>query len=371
MGNMNAPLFDLDKPNVQATLNSYKPGNGLAWPILFPLKYNPKMDLKGIEGDEGIPVSADRVAFNSKAPIKSRKTVGSWSGRLGKISVSREKDELEINDYNELKVVAAANTEDAATAQYLVDMVYNDIDFCNNAMDYRVEIDALRIGCSGIQTHDKAIDGDDVTEDIINFNIPKENFKGVAAKWSDSENADGLKDIADAQEALAKQGKRKPQWAILEKSKFEELLKQKSTARRLFPRADQSLITADMLSLQSVNAYMSGKGWPQFLVLDAYATVQGKDGKETTFKPWNVNVVALSPVPSLGVTYWKPVPKTDGTAAIQADGHYYLLTRYSEVNPKKEVTMTEAYVQPALTNRRSLVLINTDATDWNQGKSKA
>ena len=79
MGQMNKPLFDLDKPGLQAEVNSYKPGTGLTWPTLFPLKYTPKFDLKGIEGDEGIPVSADRVAFNTKAPLKTRMTVGSTS----------------------------------------------------------------------------------------------------------------------------------------------------------------------------------------------------------------------------------------------------------------------------------------------------
>ena len=68
---MNAPLFDIDRPGMQATVNSYTPGEGLAWSTLFPLKYTPKFDLKGIEGNEGIPVSADRVAFNTKAPLKT------------------------------------------------------------------------------------------------------------------------------------------------------------------------------------------------------------------------------------------------------------------------------------------------------------
>lgn len=369
MGQMNAPLYELDRPGVQATVNSYKPGNGLVWPQLFPLKYTPKFDLKGIEGDEGIPVSADRVAFNAKAPIKSRKTVGSWSGRLGKIAVSRERDELEINEYNELQAVANANTEDAATARYLVDLVYNDVDFCNSAMDYRIELDALRIGSSGRQTHDKAIDGNNVTEDVINFNVPAENFIGAKnGVWTAEDTADGLKDIADAQEAIAKKGLRKPMYAIIEKSAFELLLKQKSTARRLFPRFDQALVTADMLNVTSINSYMAGKGWPQFLIIDSYASVQDDKGKETTHKPWNPNVVTLSPEPRLGYTYYKPVPTTDGTAAIQAQGKYYLLTRYSEVNPKKEVTMAEAYVQPALTNRRSLVFINVaNATKFNEG----
>ena len=57
MGAMNKPLFDLDQVGMQAEVNSYKPGKGLVWSQLFPLKYTPKFDLKGIEGNEATPVS--------------------------------------------------------------------------------------------------------------------------------------------------------------------------------------------------------------------------------------------------------------------------------------------------------------------------
>lgn len=368
---MNAPLYDIDRPGMEVAVNSYKPGNGLAWPTLFPLKFTPKFDLKGLEGDEGIPVTADRVAFNSRAPKKTRRTVGSWSGRLGKISVSRDKDEIQINEYLDLKDAASRNTEDVATAQYLVDLVYDDVDFCNKAMDYRIELDALRVGCSGKQCYDQKLDGEMVTEDLINFNVPEGNFQGVTTPWSDSENADGLEDIHKAQDYIAKQGLRAPRYAILEKAKFEEVLKQKKTASRLFPRCEQSLVTADMITLDAVNKYMAGKGWPQFLVLDSYATVEDKKGEQQTVKPWNVNVVTLSPEPRLGYTYWKPVPMVKNTEALQVQGKYYKLTRYSEVNPMLETTMAEAYVQAALSNRRSLVFLNTTDSTWNDGKTKA
>jgi hypothetical protein len=192
----------------------------------------------------------------------------------------------------------------------------------------------------------------------------------VATVWDD-ENADGLEDIHQGQELIAKQGLAKPRYAILEKSKFDQLQRQKAVARRLFPRADQALVTADMITLQAINTYMVGKGWPSLLVLDSYATVEAKDGTRETVKPWNENVVALSPEARLGYTYYKPVPTIANTSALQVQGSYYKMTRYSEVNPLKEVTTTEAYVQPALSNRRSLVFINTAAQKWNDGKAKS
>lgn len=367
MSEMRKPIFDIDQPGMDVEVNSYKPGTGLAWPQLFPLKFSPKFDIKGLEGDEGIPVAAERVAFNTKAPKKTRKTVGAWNGKLGKYAVSREKDEIEITEYQDLQTLAAANTEDKATARYLVDLIYDDLTFVRNAMDYKMEIDCMRIGSSGVHDFPAKIEGNMATADTINFNVPKENFVGVETPWEDKENADGLADIQKWQEAIARKGLKKPQYAIMEKVKFNQLMAQTMTAKRLFPRCEQSLVTADMITLEGINKYMLGKGWPQVLVLDTYATIEDKKGEQQTIKPWNENVVTLSPTPQLGWTYYKPVPIVQSTAALQSQAPYYKITRYSEMNPSLEVTMGEAYAQPGLINRRSLVFINTANVKWDNG----
>lgn len=367
---MLSPLYDLDQPGLELEVNSYKPGKGLAWQVLFPLKYTPKFDLKGIEGDEGIPVSADRVAFNTKSPKKTRKKVGTWSGTLGKISVSREKDEIEINEYNDLQAVAAANPEDKSTAQYLVDTVYDDIKFCDEAMNYRVEIDSMRIGSSGKQVLTTAIDGDMATEDEINFNVDKSHFIGATVAWSDAENADGLGDVVKGQKIVKDEGGVKPMYAIVEQTAFDYLCAQKKTIKRVASVIMQAVgleSTADA-NIDTINAYMRKNNSPQFLIIDTYAKVENKKGEQTTFKPWNANIVTLSAVPRLGWTYYKPVPMLKATDALQTQGSYYKMTVYSDVNPMIEVTMAEAYVQPALTNRKSLVFINTTKTTWSEGK---
>lgn len=370
MAAMNAPLFEIDRPGLELEVNSYQPGLGLAWRQLFPLKYTPDFDLKGIEGDEGIPISADRVAFNTKAPKKTRKKVGTWSGTLGKIAVSREKDEIDINKYNDLQAKAAANPEDKATATYLVDIVYDDVKFCNDGMDYRVEVDSMRIGSSGKQVLSSKIDGDMAEQDEINFNVPEENFIGSTAKWDDIENADGLADIMKGQKIVGKKGGRKPQYAIMEQAAFDYLCSQKKTIKRIAGVVLKAvgLESIDDVSIDSINAYMRKKKAPQVLVVDTYVTIEHKDGSRETIKPWNENVCTLSAEPRLGYTYYKPVPMLKATDAIQTQGSYYKMTVYSDVNPMLEVTMAEAYVQPALAGRKSLVFINTMNTTWNDGK---
>lgn len=366
---MQKPLFDIDRAGMQVSVNSYKPGNGCVWQLLFPLKYTPRFDIKGLEGNEGIPVAADRVAFNTKAPKKTRKTVGVWSGNLSKYAVSREKDEMAINEYNDLQTLAAANTEDTATAKYLVDMVYDDVTFCQQAMDYKVEIDAMRIGSSGKQTYNSSIDGDMATDDIIDFNIPEGNKQGVKTKWETS-TADGIADLVNAQRYIAKKGLNKPMFAIMEQSTFETLAAQEATARRLYPHYDAASLSsvAQTITVADVNKYLTGHGFPELIVIDTYATVEAKDGTQTTIKPWNENVVALTPTAQLGWTYYKPVPTVQNTDALQVQGSYYKMTRYSENNPMLEVTTAEGYVQPGLINRASLVLMNVTNTKWNEGE---
>lgn len=371
MADMNKPFFDIDQPGMNVEVNSYKPGTGLAWPQLFPLKYSPKFDIKGLEGDEGIPVAAERVSFNSKAPKKTRKTIGSWNGKLGKYAVSREKDEIEINEYQDLQTIAAANTEDKATARYLVDLVYDDLTFVRNAMDYKMEIDCMRIGSSGIHDFPAKIEGEMATADTINFNVPTENFVGAKVAWDDAANADGLADLQREQDRIARKGLKKPQYAIMENSMFDKLQMQKKVARRLFPAiSDVNLITSDQITLEGINKYQRMKGWPQILVLDTYATIEDKKGDQVTIKPWNENVVTMAPTPQLGWTYYKMVPLVKDTAALQSQAPYYKVTRYSELNPMLEVTMAEAYVQPGLINRRSLVFMNAAATTWNKGEAQ-
>ncbi len=384
---MDAPLFDIDIPGMQATVNKFQPGTGLAWSTLFPLKYTRKFDIKGLEGDEGIPVAADRVAFNTKAPKKTRQKVGTWSGKLSKYAVSRDKDEVEINEYLDAQTLANAATENQQEKQELVNLVYDDLTFVRKAMDYKVELDCMRIASSGVQTFPAKIEGDMATQDTINFNVPAANFIGVAISekkskdgnttlrkgysWDDADNADGLLDLANAQDMIAKQGLTKPRYAFMEKAKFQELVAQTKTAKRLYPQVnDLSMITADMITLEKINAYNASptRGYPQIVVLDTYVSIEHKDGSRETIKPWNVNVVALSPTLQLGWTYYKNVPMVQNTEALQVYGGFFKVTRYSEVNPQSETTLAEAYVQPALINRKSLVFLNTANQSWADGE---
>ena len=372
---MNKPLFDIDRKDLQITLTHYKPGNGLAWATLFPLKSTRRFELKGLEGNEGIAVSAERVAFNTKAPLKTRETIGTWSGKLGKISVSRQKDEEDINDYNDLKAIAA-NADDQQAANDMLDMIYDDVEFCNNSMNIKNEIDCLRIASSGVMTFPEEIDGDNATADTINFNVPEDNFMGASKVWTVkgkagavevNDEADPIGDIIRCTDAIAAKGYPRPRYAYMDKSAFLTLRSAKKTATRLYPNANNIVINNEMITLDSINSYMERNGYPVLRYTDSYARIEDKKGDKKVVKPWNENVVTLCPEVNLGYTYYKTVPMVKNTEAMQEQGAFYKLTCYSDLNPMLEVTMAEAYIQPVLVNRRSTVFLNINATTWNKG----
>ena len=374
MAEMNKPIMDIDQPSMQAEIESYEMGEGKVWPILFPLKPTSKFDIKSLAGKEGVPISADRVAFNVKAKAKTRKTVGSWSGKLGKISIERDKDEIDINDYQDLSAIVAALPEgsDNSSKQELVDMVYDDVEYVNVGMDTKVEVDACRIGSHGIQSFPAEIDGDNATEDIINFNVPDENFNGVAVVWSNHATADGITDIANRYKAMRAKGKHL-RYAIMEQQAFEHLCAQTETLKKLSGynalTGKSMIITQNSVTIEAINAFMRAQGLPQILVIETEAGIEGDDGEVNTIKPWAENVVTLAPTIQLGWTYWKTVPRVRNTEAIQAYGPFYKVTRYSQLNPMLEVTLAEAYIQCVLINRATVNFLNTaNVSTWNAGE---
>lgn len=369
MGQMLKSLMGVTTDDLQFEVTQYTPGTGLAWSRLFPLKYTRTFDLKGFEGNEGIPVSADRVSFNVRAPKKKRRTVGNWTGELSKIAVAREKNEIEINEYLDAEIVSAAKPEDKAAAQELLDYVYDDVRFCNNAMDYKTEIEALMVASNGKRVFNKQVDGKMAQQEELNFNIPADNFGGVVTKWDNAE-ADGLADIATAQKKIQKKGLPKPQYAFMSQLAFDRLCAQKKTIEKVASALMQvtGLASADGVTVKSINSYQRRHGYPQIAVIDSYVTIEDAEGNFTTIQPWNDVSVVLSPSTQLGWTYYKNVPSVQNTEAAQTYGGYYKITRYSEVNPMLEVTTAEAYVQPVLINRVSLAYINTmNTSGWNDG----
>lgn len=370
MGQICKPIFEIDNASLEFELNNTQAGKNHYFRTLFPLKEVARFSVKTIEGNEGLPVAARRVAFNSKNPLFTRKEVGKGEIKLGKYAASREKDEIEIQEYRDLQAIAA-QTNDRAAATECVNIAYDDVRFCEKAIPAKVEMDAMGIGSLGKQVFNTAYDGDMVSQDEIDFGVPSGNFVGASVVWSDTTNANGLKDIADKAEAIAAAGNAAPKFCYMEKSAFKKLCAQEKVAKAIFPMFKLlDIQTGGLVTLDAINNYMDKQGYPHILVIDTWVAYEDNEGNVTNVKPWNAGVVTLSLTPQLGWTYWKRkhVEEAEDKISIEQNGEFYNITIQGERNPDKVITSGEAYAQCALINRRSLVFMNTANTSWNNGQ---
>ncbi len=371
MGQLCKPIFDIDNASLGYELENTQAGKAYYWRTLFPLKKVARFSVKTIVGNEGLPVAARRVAFNSKNPLFTRKEVGQSEIKLGKYAASREKDEIQIQDYRDLQAIVR-QSNDPAAAEECINIAYDDVRFCENAMPAKIEMDALGIGSRGKQVFNTAYEGDMVTQDEIDFGVPAGNFLGATTVWSNASTANGLKDIVNAAEAISAQGYAAPKFAYMEKQAFKLLCAQEAVAKAIFPMFKLlDIQTGGLVNIESINNYMDKQGYPHILVIDSWVGYEDLKGEVTNVKPWNPNVVTLSLTPQLGWTYYKEkfIEEAEDKIAIEQNGEFYNVTIQGERNPDKVITSSEAYAQCGLINRRSLVFLNVANTSWADGAS--
>lgn len=371
MGQLCKPILDTDTANLQFELNQTTfGGQDYYWRIMFPLKEVARFSVKTIEGDDDIAVAARRVAFNSKNPLFTRRDIGKNEISLGKYAASRDMDEKQVQEYRDLLNIAA-NSTNPAVATELVNMTYDDVRFCKRSMPAKIEIDALGIASLGKQVFPVSKEGDMVTEDEIDFNVPTTNFSGVVTPWSNEKDADGLQDLINLQTSIGNQGYGKPKYVWMEDKAFKQLIAQEKTAKRIFPASKiLDVFSTGMLTLDVINGWLDKMGYPHILVIDSWAGYEDLKGNVKRIKPWNENVLCFSPTPQLGWTYWKRkhIEEAEDKIAIEAQGEFYNVTIQGERNPDKVTTSAEAYAQCGLINRRVLGFMNVTNTEWNGGK---
>ncbi|MBO6117372.1 MAG: hypothetical protein J6P44_02390 [Bacteroidales bacterium] len=335
----------------------------------FPLTFTRTFDFKTLEGNETLPVTADIVSFDSPAPKKQRKAIGAWNGTLKKTSISREKDETVIKSEQDAQFLAEKNN-DTQAMQSIINDIYDDVDFVTNGIYAQVEAEALSIGSRGFKDFEDKIDGKgNTTKDRINFNIPAENQFGCSADWSDTNTADGIGDIIKIMNFAEDNDKNALNYAFITKRMLANLLNQKATKERL--AADLTILTGrakyQNFTLADLNAYMEKFGYPQFEVINRFVNAEQPNGDSYIYQPWKNNVVTLGPTLQLGRTYYTTVPQVPNVEAQQTYGSFYKITRYGKVDPMLDRTLAEAYVQPALSNRKNLFMLNTANTQWSEG----
>lgn len=361
-------MIGLDEKNMEAVIHSYDLKD-YYYPTLFPLKETHRLDWKMLEAQAGLKIAADLVSRGATIPKKMRDAISRIQGDIPKISISREKTEDELTEYD-LMVAMAGNNPDLKA---LVEFWAEDTKFCWDGVAARAEWIALRQISLGKVKFTNSNNAAIVTEYDVDYMIPSDQKIGVSVSYSSGTSGKPLsKDIP----AALKKGKSigaSYKFMFMNVDTFAKFAAQEEVVKKCATLIESITGASDTPDLQTVNAYLAKKKelykGLQIVVIDQEITIELANGTRNTSNPFEDDVILFSESKVLGNTYWKrPIDakKMPGSVAEKVMHGHTLIKKYSTESPVQEVTEGISNLFPAWSSAGRSVLMQVNATSWSK-----
>jgi len=360
-------MIGLNEKDMQAVIHTYDLKD-YYYPTLFPLKETSFLTWKMLEAQSGLKIAADLVSRGATIPKKTREAISRIQGDIPKITISRDKNEDELTEYD-IMVAMASNNPDLKA---LVEFWAEDTKYCWDGVAARAEWIALKQISLGKVTFTNSNNAAIVTEYDVDYQIPTTQKLGVNTSYASGTS--GKPFTVDFKAAL-KAGKAigaNYKFVFMNVDTFAKFSNQEEVYKRCASFIQNIANTQDSPSLDNVNKYLSSqsqifKGL-QIVVIDQDITIELADGTRTTSNPFEDDVMLFSESKVLGTTYWKkPIDlNLQSSTSIKAMQGHTLIKKYSEESPVKEVTEGIANLFPAWNLAGRSLLMQTNATSWNK-----
>ena len=362
-------MIGLNEKDMEAVIRTYDL-KAYYYPTLFPLKETNFLTWKMLEAQSGLKIAADLVSRGATIPRKTREAISRIQGDIPKITISREKNEDELTEYD-IMVAMSSNNPDL---QALVEFWAEDTKFCWDGVAARAEWIALREISLGKVKFTNSNNAAVVTEYDVDYMIPSNQKIGVNTSYTTG--TAGKPFTKDFPTAL-KLGKTffgaTYKFAFMNVDTFEKLAAQEEVWKRTSSFIQNATGTTDSPDLSTVNGYLAKKKelfrGLQIIVIDQDITIELADGTRTTSNPFEDDVILFSESKVLGNTYWKrPIDakKLAGGVAEKVMNGHTLIKKYSNESPVQEVTEGIANLFPAWNLAGRSVLMQVNATSWNK-----
>ncbi len=284
-------------------------------------------------------VAADFVAVDSELPIKSRDSIASANGKLPKIGMSKILKESDINNINVMEA-------QGGNAKVIAGKLAGDGIACSVGIDERNEYNFLFALSNGYV----AIKDEDNPDALmrLNFNYFKSNTFGATVKDAVS--------LADIKRVIAKadgDGNTITEICIA-KSTYDKL-RQTQEAKELVANYNGQTFTNDTsLPVPSGakfnDAFADDNNGITFKIIDRSVIIE-ENGKKNPKKPWNANRLVFICNDVVGtLVYGRLAEQTNPVKNVLYNlvDTFKLISKYSLVNPLREITAGQAFVAPII-----------------------
>lgn len=362
-------MVGLNEKDMEAVIRTYDLKD-FYYPTLFPLKETNFLTWKMLEAQSGLKIAADLVSRGATIPRKTREAISRIQGDIPKITISREKNEDELTEYD-IMVAMSSNNPDLKA---LVEFWAEDTKFCWDGVAARAEWIALQQISLGKVKFTNSNNAAVVTEYDVDYEIPSKQKIGVNTSYSTG--TAGKPFTKDFPTAL-KLGKTlygaTYKFAFMNVDTFEKFAAQEEVYKKCATFVQNVTSTQDAPDLSTVNSYLAKKKelfrGLQIIVIDQDITIELADGSRVTSNPFADDVILFSESKVLGKTYWKkPIDakKLPGSVAEKVMHGHTLVKKYSNESPIQEVTEGIANLFPAWNLAGRSVLMQVNATSWNK-----
>lgn len=348
----------------QAGLESYlneRQYEALYWPTLFPVKPVNSLDAKTIIGESGNRVAAFVISYDAKAPEASRKTIATKYFDIPKIALSRRKTEKEILEH---AITRALRGNDAVLEDY-----FNDIDFCYDAAQARMEWLALQaVSLTKIQLSTTNNPLGIINEVAVDFGMPTANKKTVSVIWS-SDNAATMKPITDFK-TVVKAARAKGitfRKILMHPDAFDLIIA--STEFQTYAKAlivgESSGLGVETLGI--LNTVLRSLRLPEVALIETSVDIENAAGSRTSVNPFDADHVVFVPNTPLGNMYSGPIAEEieKPENVLQQKKGNVLVSIQKEWNPVAVVTKGESNSFPSWPSvDKCYNLYTADASTW-------
>ena len=355
---------ELKNKNLVAYVNRQREAllQKLYWMQFFGLKATSQLTWANLSGTGGAPVMADVVAYNASAPLKTRRTVTKLTGDIPKITLKRQMDEKDLNDYNIFKAMANDSMKNE-----LLKLVFDDVKFCYVGVQARTEFLCLQGMSYGTIALSTSNNNGFVTETAVDIGIPSGNKTAVGTIWATAATATPIADIKTVVEAARAAGHIISN-ITMDLATF-NLLALTTEAKNTFAAfRGYSSSTKQHLMLDDINLYLRGHLLPPISIVNSAVRHEDLAHAMTNVAPWKSGYVAFNTSKQVGKVLHGPIAEENNAAikkvAIMSKKDHVLISKWSTMDPAGEWTKGQANAFPTFADVDAMYILKTDATAW-------
>ena len=309
-------------------------------------------------GRSRIEAAASVIAHDAAAPMRSRANLEKYTGEVATIAVKRGMNE---QDYRDFMTLQALNVDDQTKKLQMLQLIWNDVQFCGDAIQDRLDIMVCQALSTGKVIISSVTNPDGLIVDDIDLLMSSTNIKTVSVVWSDA-NAATMKPLTDIK-TVCQSGDAKGvtfEKILIPKALFYVLANSTDMKDALkgFYRLAAGTVNP---TLEMINQYLTANMFPVIEIVDVVKSIE-KDGVPSTYRPWKAANVSFVPSGKLGlIKNAIPIEKISPVSGVAyATANNALISKWSQNDPFQEFTKGEIKAFPAVDAIDSIFILTTD-----------